>query len=77
MSVSLRVTGYDKLTEALVLEHPVPESAVSEAQSLAHVDLSDDGWGSYPLEPKAAVKLGVRMDWTLDVDAYDWFLEPG
>ena len=76
MNVSLRVTGYDKSTEALTLEHPVPDAVVFEAQTLAHVDPSDDGWGSYPLEPSAAITLGLRMDWTLNVDAYDWFLEP-
>ena len=76
MNVSLRVTGYDKSTEALALVHPVPEDIVPEAQSLAHVEPGDDGLGVYPLDHYAAMTLALRIDKPMNADIYDWFLEP-
>ena len=76
MNDCLRVTGYDKVSERLTIQHEVPAAVVSEARHLAEVGSDDDGLGIYPLDVAAALKLGLRMDRTLNVDLYDWFLEP-
>ncbi len=76
MNVSLRVTGYDKQTERLSVEHALPADAVAEARELAHVGADDDGWGAYLLEPPAAAAIGLRINRALNVKFYDWFLEP-
>ncbi len=55
--------------------HEVKEAVEIEAKHLARV--GDDGLGVYPLEPHAAVALGVRIQEKLNPDLYDWFLEPG
>ena len=76
MNVLLRVTGYDKRTERLSVEHALPADAVAEARDLAHVGVDDDGLGAYPLESPAVLTIGLRIDRALNVDLYDWFLEP-
>lgn len=81
MSRSVRVTsyeiaGYDKQTERLQVRHRLSTSLVVAARDIAGVDENDDGVGSYPLEPSAAVALGLRMNQPLNPDLYDWFLEP-
>ncbi|MCX8255919.1 hypothetical protein RHAL1_04010 [Beijerinckiaceae bacterium RH AL1] len=76
MSQSLQVAGYDKRTERLSVCLPVPATLFETARSLASVGADDDGGGSYPLEPQAAVSLGLKMKQGLNPDLYDWFLEP-
>ena len=76
MNVSLRVAGYDKQTERLSVEHELPSYAVDEARELAQIGADDDGLGAYPLAPAAAVILGLKIDHPLNVNLYDWFVEP-
>ena len=76
MSQSFQVAGYDKQTELLTISHPLPASLAKMARSLARVGEDDDGGGIYPLEPQAAVTLGLKMQQGLNPDLYDWFLEP-
>lgn len=76
MSLDLQVSGYDKRTERLSIAHPVPSSLSDTARRLARVGSDDDGEGAYPLEPGAARTLGLKLDTNLDLDRYDWFLEP-
>ncbi len=76
MNVLLRVAGYDKQTECLSVEHKLPAYAIAEARDLAHIADDDDGFGAYPLAPAAAITLGLKIDYPLNVNLYDWFVEP-
>ena len=76
MNVLHKVTGYDKRTERLSVEHLVPEGQSEIVRNLAHLTPEDDGIGCYPLDPAAAVSIGMQIDWPLDIARYDWFLEP-
>ena len=76
MNVLHEVTGYDKRTERLSVEHPVPEGQSVSVRNLAQLTPEDDGVGGYPLDSAAAVSIGLQIDRPLDADLYDWFLEP-
>jgi hypothetical protein len=77
MNAVHRITGYDKRSERLALEYAIPDERLSEVRELARVPREDaDAAGSYPLDPEAASIVGLKIDKPLNVDAYDWFLEP-
>ena len=77
MNVGHIVAGYDKGTERLTIEHDVPASIFEEVRSLAKVpDTDRHALGSYPLSVSAIRRLALRLPAPLNVDAYDWYLEP-
>ena len=73
---AFQIAGYDKRTELLAVQHPLPIERVSDVQSLVHMTPNDDGFGCYPLDAAAANQIGHWLEWPLQVDLYDWFLEP-
>lgn len=77
MNAIHRITGYEKRTERLEIEHDVPPERLSDFRKLAHVPSTDThALGSYRLEPDAVRKAASKLRIRLNVDAYDWFLEP-
>ena len=77
MSVIHRMTGYDRCNERLAYAHPLPEAAFPAAKDIAHVPATDaDAIGSYPLDEHQARNLARRIGADINVDSYDWFLEP-
>ena len=77
MTVVHRMTGYDKRTERLEIEHDIPAERFSDVRALAHVPIEDeDAAGSYPLDASAARQLGWTLDKPVNLDLYDWFVEP-
>ncbi|MCJ2096399.1 hypothetical protein MKK67_28420 [Methylobacterium sp. J-072] len=77
MKVDHIVAGYDKGTERLTIEHDVPASLFAEVRSLAQVPDTDQlALGSYPLSLSAVRRIASQIAAPLNVDAYDWYLEP-
>lgn len=77
MSIVHLVAGYDRRTERLVVEHAIPEAIFDEIRTLADVPETDgDAIGSYPLSATAARTIATKLPALLNVDTYDWFLEP-
>lgn len=77
MTVVHRLTGYDKQTEWLAIEHDVPASKLEHAKELAGVRPEDtDATGSYPLSISQARSIGRLVNQMINVDRYSWFLEP-
>ena len=71
------MAGYDKRTDRLVVEHAIPDAVLDEIRILAEIPDTDRGaLGSYPLSATAARTVAAKLPALLDVDAYDWFLEP-
>ncbi|MCJ2122599.1 hypothetical protein [Methylobacterium sp. J-077] len=69
--------GYDKGTERLTIEHDVPDALFAEVRSLAQVPDTDQlALGSYPLSLSAVRRIAFQIAAPLNVDAYDWYLEP-
>lgn len=77
MTVVHRVSGFDKGTEQLEREFDVPADFVLAARRIA--DAPDD-WqaapGAFPLEGQAVWAISAMLKTPLNVDRYDWFLEP-
>ena len=77
MSIVHTVTGYDKRTERAAIEHVVPDEAFDDVRGLAGVPETDrDAIGSYPLDARAAWAIATRLAASMNVDRYDWVLEP-
>jgi hypothetical protein len=77
MTITHRLTGYDKVTERLILSHVIPKRKVPVARQLAGVAPEDrDAVGVYPLQHAQAERLAQELGETVDTDRYDWCLEP-
>jgi hypothetical protein len=77
MSAVHRITGYEKRSERLEIEHDIPPERLNEIRQLARVPADGAGaFGAYPLDSDMARMVGLKLDKPLNVDAYDWFLEP-
>lgn len=76
-NVAHRITGYDKDSEALQCEFDVPADFVLAARRVAE---APDDWqvapGAFPLTGQAVWAIGAMLKTPLNVDRYDWFLEP-
>ena len=58
MDVEVSIVGYDRQTERLAVEHPVPPAAVPAAQAIANVPATDpDLIGAYPLDAEQARQI--------------------
>jgi hypothetical protein len=76
MSVAHRITGYDRATEALVEQHPVPRRLLPSAKTAALISADDpDAIWSYKLSTDAANRLAAAMRVALDTARNDYFLE--
>jgi hypothetical protein len=77
MSIAHRMTGYDKRTESLQIEHDIPNDRLGEVRVLAHVPSEDeDAVGSYPLNGTDARQVGWKLGKDINPDLYNWFVEP-
>jgi len=77
MSVIHRITGYNKQTEMLEVEYDIPSERLNDVRAIAKVPATDaDAIGSYPIEAGAAHRIARTIQQMIDLDRYDWFLEP-
>ena len=77
MTVSHRLTGYDRATERLAIAYDIPLSLTTLSWNLAGVDAADEGAvGIYILHDESARRLAAAMGLVIDVDQYEWCLEP-
>ena len=77
MTVVHRLTGYDKKTEQLAMEHDIPETKLKYAKDVAGVEYEDmDAIGSYPLNISQTKAIAKLVGLIINVDRYYWFLEP-
>ena len=78
MSLRHRLTGYSKRTEFLEFAFVVPaEHERRVVQAMGFPASDPGGEGGYPLSPALARSVGEMVGAApINVDAYDWFLEP-
>jgi hypothetical protein len=77
MSVTHRLTGYDRITRALAFEYDVPRVAMYLARELAGVGPGDpDMLSVYVLIGDRATRLGRAMEKVLNTGRFEWRLEP-
>jgi len=76
MSVVHRITGYDRVTEALAEQHTVPLRLLPAAKAAAQINADDpEAVWSYLLSADAANRLATAMHVVLDTAHNDYFLE--
>ena len=72
-----RLTGYDRTTELLSVEHEVPTEHLARVKKLAGVGPDDpDAIGSYPLDREQAERIAHLLGAKIDLDSCDFFHEP-
>jgi hypothetical protein len=77
MTVVHRITGYDKRRGNLTFEHDIPRDKLRLVRYLARVVREDsESIGSYELTPDRAKKIARLIHRMINVEEYDWFLEP-
>lgn len=78
MNVVHRVTGYDRETEFLDREFEVPHDRLAEIREIARVPVpsGEEQVGCFLLDRAAAAAIADRFAFAMNLDRYDWFLEP-
>jgi hypothetical protein len=76
MDVEVSIVGYDRQTERLAVEHPVPPAAVTAAMLIANVPPTDpDLIGAYPLTEEQARQIAEVANISIEPAQFDYFLE--
>jgi len=77
MTVSHRLTGFDKKTERLALSHDIPRSKEQLARQVVEAAPDDPELiFVYPLTDTQVRRIARAIGKDLNIDRYDWFLEP-
>lgn len=77
MNLAHRITGYDRRTECLAVQRPVPRDRLPSIRALIGVPAADEhAIGCYPLDPSMALAVSRHLGTALWPDLYDLFLEP-
>jgi hypothetical protein len=76
MSVVLHLSGYDKNTDMLVVEYPVPSARADYVKGVAAVAKSDpDVLGAYPLDEAQVEQIAGQINTPVNPKLYHYFLE--
>jgi hypothetical protein len=77
MSVTHKLTGYERITRGLAFDYDVPRVMMYLARELAGVGSGDpDMLNVYVLNWDRAIRLGRAMEKALNTERYEWRLEP-
>jgi hypothetical protein len=76
MSLVIQLSGYDKRTELIAAEHPVPANRADRVKQIAAVTKTDpDVLGAYPLDEAQAAQIAGEINQPINPKLYDWFLQ--
>jgi hypothetical protein len=76
MHVEVSIVGFDRHTERVAVDHPVPPAAVTAAMLIANVPPTDpDLIGAYPLDAEQARQIAELAHISIEPASLDWFLE--
>ncbi len=79
MSTQIRhqLTGYDRSTDALVIEYDIDLVDFEKIKPIANIDADDpDAVGSYPLNRAQLRAISTLLGKEFNNDRYEFFLEP-
>jgi hypothetical protein len=71
-----RIVTYDKATERMVANLPIPWPFVAEIRKLAGVTPFDDGMGEHELTDEQVRRISQVLHFTPDPDHFFYYLEP-
>lgn len=76
MTIKHCLTGYDRATDALLVEHDIPAALLGMAMTLVRVPADDpEAVWCYPMPPEAAETLAAKMGVSVDLVRAEYFLE--
>ena len=76
MAIIYKLVGYDRESEALVLEYELPPRHVGHAKQIAGIAGKPEIVGDWSLSPGQARQIGELVAAHPDLVRCDWFLEP-
>lgn len=76
MSLIYRLVGYDRATDALVVEYAIPAAYVEQTKMMAGLAGRPEIIGDWPLSEQQAQKIANFIGKEAAIERYDWFLEP-
>jgi hypothetical protein len=76
MALTYKLVGYDRGSELLAVEHALPPASVARAKIIAGVAAPPEIIGDWPLSLDQARSIAEIAGVTVDLDRYDWSLEP-
>ena len=71
-----RIVTYDKTTERMKGDLPIPRSAVDQIQQIAGFGPQDDGLGEYPLDEEQTRQIADILDFKADPEHFYYYVEP-
>ena len=70
------ISGFDRGTDKLMIEVPLPAWAVSATRAISGVPVDDpDLVGAYPLTEDQVRQIAAVAQLVIDPAAFDWFIE--
>jgi hypothetical protein len=76
MALMYEVNGYDHQTGRLAVSYNVPERKIALVKKIAEIPVSDDGLGSYPLNPDQIAEIARTLKAEIAHASPNFFLEP-
>ena len=71
-----RVVTYDKTTERMRGNLPIPPSVLEEIKRIAGFDPRDDGLGEYPLDEEQTRRVARTLEFNPEPDRFYYYIEP-
>jgi hypothetical protein len=71
-----RIVTYDKTTERMKGDLPIPRSAVDQIKQIAGFGPQDDGLGEYPLDEEQTRQIAGILDFKADPEHFYYYVEP-
>jgi hypothetical protein len=71
-----RVVTYDRTTERMKGNLPIPSSVLKEIKRIAGFGAKDDGLGEYPLDEAQTRQVARILDFNPEPDRFYYYIEP-
>jgi hypothetical protein len=71
-----RIVTYDRTTERMKGNLPIPPSALEEIKRIAFFGPRDDGLGEYPLDDEQTRRVARILDFNPEPDRFYYYVEP-
>jgi hypothetical protein len=71
-----RIVTYDKATDRMRGNRPIPPNALEEVKRIAGFGPHDDGLGEYPLDRGQTQQVARILDFNPEPDHFYYYIEP-
>jgi hypothetical protein len=71
-----RIVTYDKTTQRMKGNLPIPPSVVEQIKRIAGFSPQDDGLGEYPLDEQQTRQVASILGFRADLEHFYYYVEP-